>query len=215
MTYKHSNLKKKAKALLYVGNLWCISEGMFGPLFAVFAERIGGSILEISGAWAVYLVATGIMMLFVGKISDKYVKKEALLLMGYALNTIFTFGYLLVHSSTGLLLLQLGLAAATSLSTSTWDALYAKYTRKSKGGYAWGLAHGQASVLTGMAMLLGGAIANYISFDSLFVFMGAIQMVGTVLLFTTFKESLAASITIKNLPKPLAVNPTMLDLNQK
>lgn len=38
--------------LLWSSNLWALGEGMLGPLFAVFAQRIGGNILDITWAWS-------------------------------------------------------------------------------------------------------------------------------------------------------------------
>ncbi|MFW5719419.1 MAG: hypothetical protein ACOCXT_00120 [Candidatus Dojkabacteria bacterium] len=38
--------------LLIAGNIWYFGEGMFGPLLAVFAERIGGDLLDITWVWA-------------------------------------------------------------------------------------------------------------------------------------------------------------------
>ncbi len=82
--------------------LWYFGEGMLGPLFVLFTERIGGDILEIAGAYAIYLFMTGISMIFVGKLSDR-IKKEVLMIIGYSLNTMFTFAYLLVSTPYHLL----------------------------------------------------------------------------------------------------------------
>ncbi|MEA2006933.1 MAG: hypothetical protein U9O20_02115 [Patescibacteria group bacterium] len=41
-------LKKKEKILLFGNNLWSLGEGMPGPLFAVFSQRLGGNILDIA-----------------------------------------------------------------------------------------------------------------------------------------------------------------------
>lgn len=215
-TKKSQKLKKKAKGLLYASNIWCISEGMLGPLFALFGERIGGSILDVSIAWAIYLVLTGVLIMLIGKISDKSIKKEWLLIAGYAINCLFTFGYIFVNSRETLFLIQIGLGVGASLSTPTWDALYAKHTRKSKSGYAWGMANGQAHLLTGIATLIGGAVVNFISFNFLFVLMGAIQLVGTLALIATFGSDLLnikpkIDKTIKILdPKELTVTSTTL-----
>ena len=91
-------LNDRIKILLYGGNLWSLGAGMFGPLFAVFAERIGGDILDISWAWATYLIVTGILIILIGKISDKRNNKEKLMMWGYALNAVFTFGYIFVSN---------------------------------------------------------------------------------------------------------------------
>lgn len=190
MLKKQSRLKRRAKSLLYVSNLFCVSEGMLGPLFALFTEKIGGSVLEISIAWALYLIVSGVLIMLLGKISDKRVKKELLLVLGYFLNTIFTFGFLFVNSPASLFIIQIGLGTAAALITPTWDALYAKHTRRSKSGYAWGLAHGQAYILTGAAMLIGGAVVAYLSFNLLFVVMGMIQALGAVIVFSAFRRDL-------------------------
>ena len=194
MPRKQSRLKRRAKSLLYVSNLFCISEGMLGPLFALFTEKIGGSVLEISIAWAIYLIVSGVLIMLLGKISDKRVKKELLLVLGYCLSTIFTFGFLFVNSPASLFIIQIGLGTSAALITPTWDALYAKHTRRSKSGYAWGLAHGQAYILTGAAMLVGGAVVAYLSFNLLFAVMGVIQALGTVIVFSAFRNDLAVRI---------------------
>ena len=46
-----------------------LGEGMLGPLFAVFAQRIGGNILDITWAWAIYLGMTGILTIVADGVS--------------------------------------------------------------------------------------------------------------------------------------------------
>ncbi len=41
-------LSKKIKVLLYGSNLWYLGEGMLGPLFTLFAQKVGGDILSIT-----------------------------------------------------------------------------------------------------------------------------------------------------------------------
>ena len=153
---------------------------MFGPLFAVFAEKIGGDILDISWAWATYLIVTGILVIFIGKLSDKQISKEKFMIWGYALNALFTFGYLLVSSPLHLFFIQIGLGIAAALSMPTWEALYSKYEDKKHEGYEWGLAGGEAQIIMGIAMVVGGLIVNYLSFKVLFITMGVVQLVATI-----------------------------------
>lgn len=173
-------MNERIKILLYGGNLWALGAGMLGPLFAVFAEKIGGDILEISWAWATYLIVTGILVIFVGKISDKKANKEKLMIVGYGLNAFFTFGYLIVSSPIHLFLVQIGLGIASALSMPTWESLYAKYEDKKHEGYEWGLAGGEGYIITGIAMVIGGLIVNYFSFTFLFLTMGTIQIIATL-----------------------------------
>jgi len=174
------HLTKKLKILLYGGNIWFFGEGMLGPLFAVFAERIGGDILDISWAWATYLIVTGIINIVIGRVIDGKDSKLKIMVIGYGLNALFTFGYLLVSSPWHLFLVQAGLGLAAAMATPTWDALYAKYGDKKHDTYVWGLASGEALIITGLAIIVGGLIVNYFSFTLLFVTMGIIQIIATL-----------------------------------
>lgn len=173
-------MNDRIKTLLYGSNLWYLGEGMLGPLFAVYVKEIGGDILEITWAWATYLIVTGVLQIVFGKISDGKYSKETMMIAGYALNAIFTFGYLVVSSPFGLFIVQAGLGVALALANPTWNALYAKHEDKSKGGLEWGMANGEAQLVTGVAIIIGGFIVTFFSFKTLFIVMGIVQVIATV-----------------------------------
>lgn len=171
-------INKGIRILLVADTIWFFGEGMLGPLFAVFAERIGGDIFDITWAWATYLIVTGGLIMLIGKISDKKaLKKEHLVTIGYILNAVFTFGYLLVSAPIHLFIVQIGLGISAALATPTWNALYAKHEDSGRTGLEWGLADGAAQIFSGIAIILGGIIVGYFSFDLLFIVMGSVQVV--------------------------------------
>jgi len=172
-------LHRKEKLLLYGSNIWNFGDGMLGPLFAVFAERIGGNILDISWAWATYLICTGVFTIIIGKLSDG-LNKERMLVFGYALTSLFTFGYLFVSTPIHLFIIQAGLGLALALSNPTWMALYDKYSDGPNDGYIWGLADGESKIMLGLAIIVGGFIVNFFSFTALFIIMGVIQSIATI-----------------------------------
>lgn len=171
--------KKGLKILLYGGSLWYLGEGMFGPLLAVFTERVGGSVLDISWAWAMYLVFYGVLAIILGRAAD-HMHKGKMMMWGYGLNALFTFGYLLVSNPLQLLAVQAGLGIAAALAMPTWSALYDEFSTEDVDGAAWGLAGGMASIVTGIAIVVGGFIVEYSSFTLLFIVMGCIQVVATI-----------------------------------
>lgn len=173
-------LNRKERLLLWSSNLWYFGEGMFGPFFAVFTERVGGSILDVGWAEALYLFCTGIGIIFVGRMSDRGVSKEWLAFLGYALNAVLSFAYLLVHTTTGLFLVQFGLGIALALASPTWSALFAKYENKKEDGSTWGIANGDQYIARGLAVLLGGAMIYYASFPVLFIVIGCVQIVAAL-----------------------------------
>lgn len=156
-----------------------MGSGIVGPFFAVFTEEIGGNILDISWAWALYLVVNGILTIIIGRLSD-HTSKEKLMVLGYYLNALFTFSYLFVQSTWSLLIVQAGLGFALALAEPTWEALYAKYETKKADGFAWGLVSGMANINTALAILLAGFIINYFSFQTLFIVMATIQLIAAI-----------------------------------
>jgi MFS family permease len=181
-----SILNKKVRALLFADGIWFFGEGMLGPLFAVFAQRVGGDVLDITWAWSVYLIVYGVMTMLIGKLSDNKIKKEWLVAGGFTLNALLTFGYLFVQTSLGLLVLQFGLGIAAAMATPTWDALYAKYGGAKNRGYLWGLSDGMDPLVTGIAIIIGGLVVNYISFTALFLIMGVIQLISAATIMQIF-----------------------------
>lgn len=173
-------MNQKEKILLVTSNMWIFADGMLGPLFAVYVQRIGGGdISEITWAWALYLIATGTFSIMVGKLSDTY-SKEKMMILGYALTSIFTFCYIFIDKPFELYLIQIGLGVALALCNSTWSALYAENSPKKHSGYVWGLADGESKILTGFAIVLGGFLVKVFSFNLLFMFMAIIQALATV-----------------------------------
>ena len=173
-------VSEKIKILISGSCMWRFGEGMFGPLFAVFAQRVGGSILDITWAWAVFLLVTGILVMIVGKVADTKRKREVLMVCGYALNALFTFTYLLVRTPAHLLMVQAGLGIAVALTGPTWAALYASHGDQKQKCYEWGLVDGISQIIMAAGIILGGLIVTYVSFTALFATMGIIQVIATI-----------------------------------
>ena len=169
-------LTKIHKILLLSSSLWFLGEGLLGPLFAVFSEKIGGDILDITWAWSVYLVLSGLLYVFFGRVLRNSSYKQHAMLFGYFFNAILTFCYLLVTNTNQLFVLQIGFAIAEAISTPIWDALFASDLEKADDSLFWGIAGGHSHIITGVAVAIGGLITYYISFHALFLIMGIVQL---------------------------------------
>lgn len=173
-------MNRKEKILLWSSNLWMFSDGLLGPLFAVFAAEIGGSILDITAAWAIFTIVTGVLTVVVGHWADR-IGHERLLVLGYGLNAVFTFAYLWVDGPMDLFIVQAGLGLSLALANPTWAALYDRFSNSRKDGATWGAAYGHASIATGVATIAGGYIVTRTSFEVLFILMGTLQVFATLL----------------------------------
>ena len=76
---------------------------------------------------------------------------------------------------------QAGLGLAEAISTPAWDAAFSSELEDTNDTYIWGIANGQSFIVSGIAIAIGGLIANYISFEALFILMGCIQLVATII----------------------------------
>ena len=184
--------------LFILGTLiWWFGAGLLGPLYAVFVSDIGGDVLDIAGAHSIYLIIMGSFSIYVGKISDKY-SKEKLLISGYFLSAVATFGYLLVDSPTKLFLLQGVLGIAAAIASPNWDSLFSEHLDKKHDGEEWGILEGSYSIIVGISIFIGGLILTSFGFKTLFVIMGSIQLTATIVIFTNFHLKKRLTKSIKN-----------------
>lgn len=174
-------MSKAESILLWSSNLLALGSGMMGPLYAVFAQNIGGDVFELTWVYALYLVVMGVGMILAGKVGDR-VGHEYLSILGYAIIAAATFGYFLVHSITGLLVVQICVGVGMALQSPTWSALYDRYSGAGDhDGYVWGLSYGLWYVFQGVSVLTGGYIVTRYSFDILFVVMGTLLVLSTLI----------------------------------
>lgn len=175
-------LNKTELTLLWASNIGGFGMGMLGPLYAVFAIKVGGDVLELTSVYAAYLILMGLGIVLMGRISDG-IGYEKILLTGYAMRALGAFGYLFVHSVTSLLLVQIFLGVASALVEPTWYALYDKNSGDgNKDGYIWGLSSGLWFVSSGVAVVVGGYIVSTYSFEYLFIAMGTVMTLSTLYL---------------------------------
>jgi MFS family permease len=173
-------LSKSEYILLWSANIWFVGWGMFGPLFAVFAGKIGADVFTISWVYAGFLALTGLGSMYVGRLADR-VGHEWLLVLGYALSAVGAFGYVWVDSVFSLAVVQIVMAIATVLSTPTWFALYDLHSGDgSKDGRVWGLFSGLGYCMQAIGLMLGGYVVTQYSWDVLFVCMGLLLLLSTV-----------------------------------
>jgi len=103
------------------------------------------------------------------------------MIFGYGLNALLTFGYIFVHNTQQLFMIQIGLGIAEALSAPIWDSLFANNLEDNSNTFHWSIANGHPHFVSGIAIAIGGLIANYISFEALFVTMGVIQTIATII----------------------------------
>jgi MFS family permease len=190
-------LEKGYKILLIASLLANFGDNLIGPFYAVFVEKIGGSILDIGFTVTVFGICTGVLMIIVGKISDR-LDKKLVTVFGYGLYALGSFLYLIISSPWQLFALQVVFAFGTACLAAPLTALFSQYIQKGKEGAQWGLEGGGSFLAIGIASFFGTLITNQWGFKILFLAMFAIQVSATIvqaqLYFATRKTKTLNSV---------------------
>lgn len=186
-------MNKGYKLLLSATLLANFGDNLIGPFYAVFVGKIGGSILDMGYSVTVFSICTGVLMIVVGKVSDR-INKELISILGYGLYAIGSILYLVISSPWQLFVLQVVFAFGTACLSAPLTALFTKYIQKGKQGLQWGLEGGGSQIVVGISVFIGTFIVRQWGFRPLFLTMFVIQitalLIQTSLYFETKKIQL-------------------------
>ena len=154
-----------------------VSAGMLGPVYAVYVGEIGGSILDIGYSWALFSVFAGILMIIMGKVEEKHKKINAAII-GYILKIFCFIGYIFVQTPMHLFIVQIFLGMSSAIIAPAYDAMYSKALRKGRETFEWGLWEANDHLSSAIAALVGTGIIYYLGFDSLFIAMTILAIIG-------------------------------------
>lgn len=175
-----SYMKTSFKILLFVDGIVLLAGAMLGPIYALFVERIGGDLLTASTTFAVFSLVAGIVIFFIGKFEDLIKEQELAVVVGYMITGVAYFGYIFVQSPTHLFLIQGLLGLGIAIERPAMDALLSKHLERKKAASYWGAWEGMYEMTLGVGALIGGFIASFFGFSTLFILMSGL-CIGTAL----------------------------------
>lgn len=168
------------RLLLTIDGFRIFALGLLGPIYAIFIEKIGGDILDVGLAFAIYSITLGVIAYFVGRAGDKFINPLKLMFLGYLLYAVSFYIYIFVRTPAQFMITQVILGVAGAFSAPTFDAFFSTHLDRKKSNTEWADWEAENFVLTGIAALIGAAIAKFLGFKILFFVMG------TSLLFSLF-----------------------------
>jgi MFS family permease len=171
-------MKRELKLLLVVSALFTLAAELFGPIYAVFVEQIGGDLLTAGGAYAAFAIATGVLIFFIGKWEDRVMHLEKLVVVSYLLNVVGFIGYLMIRNPIDLFIVQIVFGIATAVNTPAFDGLYSKLLDKGKYASEWGMWESQYYIIGAIAAASGGFLAQMYGFKFLFTVMLIVSILG-------------------------------------
>lgn len=162
------------KLLLFSSLVATFADSLFGPLYAIYVEGIGGGLLDVGNTIALYSVVTGVFIIVIGKISDR-TNKMLLTTAGFALSALGTLAYLIIRTPSELYALQVVFALSTALLSAPLSALFAQHITKGREGFLWALEGGGGKVLFGVGVAIGTFTAHAFGFIAVFLIIACLQ----------------------------------------
>lgn len=147
------------------------SEGVILPIYAVFVQHIGGSILDAGGAMGVFLITEGVFTTLVHR--GRYTARMRILLMilGWAVWLSGIVFYLFISNIWTLFIAQVLSAIGNAVADPVFDEELADHTDPSLREYEWGVWEGSKSFIDGVAAILGALVAMLLGFRVLIFLM--------------------------------------------
>jgi MFS family permease len=166
----------QARLLLGISFLTTFAESMLVPMYAAFTEKVGGSILDAGIAFAVFSIATGVVVALIGTRPWFQAHTRSCLTVGFFVSAACDVSYIFVRNPMQLFVAQALAGLATGLIEPAWDALFTDDIEHSSAKH-WSVWAGGTHMVAGVAALLGGLVIAYFSFSVLFLAMASIDSV--------------------------------------
>jgi len=170
-------MKRELKLLLLSGSIILFAVGLFGPIYAVFTEEIGGDVLTAGITYGAFAVVAGLTTLLISRLGDKVKNIENLIILGFFFNCIGFLGYLMVTKPWHLFIVQAILGLGAAVGAPAWDALYSKHLEKGKFVSGWGMWESANWITAGAAAATGGVLAQVFGFRTLFKIMFLLSLI--------------------------------------
>ncbi|MBU0577305.1 MFS transporter [Patescibacteria group bacterium] len=180
---KNQIFNKALRVLLATNALILIAGAMLGPIYALFVEEIGGSLLDASIAGALFALTAGIVTLVSGKLSDRVRHSELVMILGYVLMGSGFFLYQFVDSVMFLFAVQVLIGFGEAVYSPAFDKLYSVHLDKGKSGTEWGAWEGMNYFTTAFGALVGGLIVTRYGFNAIFIMMAALSYISASYLY--------------------------------
>ena len=172
-------MRRVLKILLACTAFFTLAGQLLLPVYAVFVKDIGGDLLTAGTSYAVFLLACGLLLIALSHWENthkKYVKHFVVL--SYALKAAGFISYVFVSQPWHLYAVQAVLGISEAINAPAYDGLYSKNLTKGKFILQWGYWDATWYIAAAVGAALGGFIAQTYGFNTLFLTMASVAVLG-------------------------------------
>jgi len=182
MEWKKANANNRILCLVTIGGFfWAIGASLFFRIMPIYVSKLGGTSFH-AGIITSTLTITGLIALNLGGILSHYLSPKIIIITGWMFSSLAALTYLNIPTISGVLLGAIleGLAfVEMPPRVHVFSCLYPKNTHKALYTFIGGLSLG---FLIGPP--IGGLMAQYIGYKSIFITYAILAAIATLIIGT-------------------------------
>lgn len=180
----HVKINQVIQYLTYSDILMLSGWGLVNPIMAVFfTNQIQGGSVELAGmAATVYFIVKSLIQVPIARYNDAR-KGEWddywVMIVGSLLITLSAFMFAFIRLPVHVLLVQVVAGIGGAMTYPSWLAIFTRHIDKHEEALEWSLYYTATDLGAALTAGLGGFIAGKFGYNSLFLTVGVISLIGT------------------------------------
>lgn len=172
---------KQLKYLMLTNSFFQLSINMFAPFFAIYVEKIQGTVFDVGTIWSVYILSLGLLSLIVTRFENHKEYADYFLIAGFILRMAGWVAYIYATSLLHIYLIQLVMALGDAFGTNAYNFIFSRFLSRKEVAYDYGVNLAISSFIVGTASLIGGIVVENFGFNTLFIVMILVSIVSVAL----------------------------------
>lgn len=174
-------MHKNIKLLLTASILIHSGANLLAPIYAIFIEEIGGTLLDASIAVGIYAIVKGVFYFLLDKVGEKRLSKRLMMFTGYSFMGLGYIAYIYAEIPLHVFVIQIIISIGETVINPSWSSTIAISLDKGKERHIYSHFYGYRSLFEGVAALAGGVFAMNFGFDTLFGIMASFAFASSIL----------------------------------
>jgi MFS family permease len=160
--------------------LVAISMGIIGPVYAIYFEKISGSLKDVGIIVGIYWIVVGILEIPFGILSDKLGRKKVFTIGGILVSFSILL-YPFVSNFYQILFAEIIGAVGYSMQIPSFYSLLAEYTKRERRGLEVGLIDSSSNIFYGLASIFSGIVVMTFGFSLIFSLASFLHFTSSIL----------------------------------
>lgn len=178
-------MNKALIIIVFVNTIFIFAAALFGPLYAIYVERISpNTIIHVGASVALFSFSTAILTFVITKSSDRFKETELLLVYSFIIRAVGWLFYIFVSAIWQIYVIQIILAFGEALGSPAFTALFSLHLDKGKYMNEWGKWISISLVAWGVGSFLGAALVGFFGFKPLFASMFLLALISALIVYT-------------------------------